>query len=257
MIRLIKFILVASVFVLCGSIQAEENHKVFMIGNSLTWGSLPNELGLDVNYHVQTNNNLHQIHTTPFINGPGSIMWQEALVNNQYDVLILQVYRGSTLVQDFEAIKTFADMQPNADIIIFTGWPMHTIFEERFYASPENLTGQSLTYIYALEGAVSAEYPDRNVFVTEHLRVLEKIRLDSASGSGHFDELADLFRDETHLSYIEGRYLSHNLIRKSLGLPISTPEGFEVSKLTKFYLDCVIQDSGCSTSWISFVVSGG
>lgn len=197
--------------------QQEEASGVFLIGNSLTYGTLPGELDGEVDYHIQPNENLHQILTDPWIGADDATLWTEALTGNQYSVIVVQIYKGTTLGQDFEAIKTFADLQPDADIVVFTGWPKHSVWEAVYPAGPVNEIGQSKTYIGALLGALQEEYPGRDVKSSGHLRVLNSIREDEGLTDSALGEFENLFRDETHLSYEAGRYLSHNLMRAALG----------------------------------------
>lgn len=200
--------------------QGGQTKTAFLIGNSLTYGTLPNQLDGEIDYHIQCNENLHQIATDPWVCVDDATLWTEALAENEYETIVVQVYKGTTLQQDFDAIKLFADLQPAADIVIFTGWPRHSVWESVYSAGPTNEIGQSKTYIWALLGALKGEYPDRDVVLSGHLTVLNSIREDANLADSALVEFENLFRDETHLSYEAGRYLSHNLMRAALDQPI-------------------------------------
>ena len=90
-----------------GGLRAEEpaTKSYYLIGNSLTWDTLPGLLDGDVQWHVDCGTSL------PFVfANPGkpcvksSTLWPAALKEKQYDVVSVQPHYGSTLQQDVETM---------------------------------------------------------------------------------------------------------------------------------------------------------
>ncbi|MEM9482457.1 MAG: hypothetical protein AAGA83_02080 [Cyanobacteria bacterium P01_F01_bin.116] len=79
-------------------------------------------------------------------------------------------------------------------------------------------------YFDALLGELALLHPDTELRVNPAIDVLESINQDIANSVSPFDALSDLYRDPIHMSLGldgAGRYLQSNLMRTTLGLPVS------------------------------------
>ena len=92
-----------------------KKQSVYLIGNSLTWDTVPGKLDGNVQWHVDCGKSL------PFIfENPGkpcvksSKLWTKALKEKQYDILSIQSHYGTTLKNDVETISKWMAMQPAA-----------------------------------------------------------------------------------------------------------------------------------------------
>lgn len=126
--------------------------RVYLIGNSLTWDTVPSRLSGDVQWHVDCGVNLSFIRANP--GKPcvkDSTLWPMALRDKQYDVISVQPHYGSTLAQDVETISTWMTLQPKAAFIIHSGWARHVQRADEFasYSPPEQML-HSPVYLRAL-----------------------------------------------------------------------------------------------------------
>jgi hypothetical protein len=91
--------------------------KVYLIGNSLTWDTLPGLLDGDVQWHVDCGKNLKYIFEHP--EQPcvkTSKPWPQALKDEQFDVLSVQPHFGTNIEEDTEIIAHWLELQPNANL---------------------------------------------------------------------------------------------------------------------------------------------
>jgi len=216
--------------------------RYYLIGNSLTWDTVPERLTGDVQWHVDCGVNLPFIHANP--GKPcvkNSTLWPTALRDKQYDVISVQPHFGSTLKEDVDTISTWMKLQPKAVFVIHTGWGRHAQHMGEFGsdAAPVQMA-HSPVYIRALIAELRQAHPGREIRQTMAQNLIAKIAEDIAAKEAPFKSLAELYRDEIHMTLDAGRYLMHNAMRHALGQPFSTT-GFE--KLTpdvKKYLDGVL-----------------
>ena len=104
-------------------VSAQDDQRVFLIGNSLTMDALPVLLGQGVQWHIDCGKNLQYIHDHP--QKPcvkSSYLWPIALAEVEYDVLCVQPHFGTRLDQDVAVISEWMRMQPQARLVIHTGW---------------------------------------------------------------------------------------------------------------------------------------
>lgn len=212
--------------------------KIFLIGNSLTWDALPGLLDGDVQWHVDCGKNLQYIFDNP--SGPcvkTSICWNEALKTKQYDILCVQPFFGTTLEQDLQVISAWLAMQPNAGLVIHTGWNRAEDFEKAYHATDEvSHMSHSPGYFRALQTQLQAKHPDRSIRISAALEVLDAVWHDIAQGQTPFGSFPELYRDEIHMTTQAGRYLMHNILRRALRQPFSN-QGFQLEAAQKEYLD--------------------
>ncbi len=213
---------------------------VFTMGNSLTWDTVPSFLDGNVQWHVYCNRNLQYI----FDNPEGhcvdtSTPWTTALVDNQYDWLVLQPFDGTTLDQDATLISHWMGMQPTARIVLHTGWAGHANFNSVYNSgNPDDTMRQSPEYFEDLIAELQLRNPGREITSDWTINYLHQIYLDIQNGVGPFTSLSQLYRDPIHMNTY-GHYLTHNTVRKAIGQPFSS-EGFAISGEIKTYLDGIL-----------------
>lgn len=216
--------------------------RVYLIGNSLTWDTVPPLLSGDVQWHVDCGVNLPFIRANP--DKPcvkESTVWPIALRDKQYDVVSVQPHYGSTLAQDVETISIWMKLQPKAVFVIHSGWAWHGKRAEEFasYVSPDQMS-HSPGYFRALVAELRRLHPGRQIRQTFVQNLLAKIAEDIAANQAPLKNLEDLYRDDIHLTHSHGKYLAHNAMRRALGQPASAA-GFEkLDPQVKQYLDGVL-----------------
>ena len=230
-----------AVAALCLSAEPAKT-SYFLIGNSLTWDTVPSRLDGDVQWHVDCGKSLPWMHAHP--EQPcvkSSTLWPQALKQKQYDVISVQPHYGSTLDEDINVISKFVDMQPNAIFVIHTGWAHHA--KRAVEYESQNVTGKlqhAPSYFRALILALRKRYPNREFRQTHAIDLLAKISADAKAKRAPIDDVAELHRDAIHVKIDTGRYLMHNAMRKALGQPFSN-KGFEqLDPEIKTYLDKVL-----------------
>ena len=216
--------------------------SVYLIGNSLTWDTVPSLLDGDVQWHVDCGKSLPFIFANPQMPCvKTSTLWPQALRKKQYDIVSFQTHYGATLAEDVETISKWIQLQPQAVIVIHTGWAHH---EKRAaeYASTET-SGKmqhSAAYVGALLAELKKQFPDREFRQTRAIDLLDHIAADIKAGKAPLTDVVDLHRDAIHMKLDSGRYLMHNAMRHALGQPRSN-RGFEkLDPNLKDYLDTVL-----------------
>jgi hypothetical protein len=234
---------VCSVGILPIILFAEQSEKsYYLIGNSLTWDTVPSRLDGDVQWHVDCGKSLPWMFDDPA--KPcvkTSTLWPQGLKAKQYDFVSVQPHYGSTLEQDVRVISAWLKMQPKAVFIIHTGWAHHAKRDSEY--ANKDATGKmqhSPVYIQVLLAELRKQHPDRVFRQTHAIDLLAKIANDVAHGKSPFVDVADLHRDAIHMKLESGRYLMHNAMRHALGQPTSS-KGFEkLDSKIKQYLDGVL-----------------
>jgi len=229
----------------------DEPARVYLIGNSLTWDTIPPRLdgGDDgrVQFHVFCNRNLRFIHNRP--NGhcvEESTPWPQALAEPSYDFLSIQPFAGTTLAEDTGLIADWAKAQPDATLVLHTSWTKLAAFPEAYAstdAAPDSPMQPSPAYFDALVARLQKELPGREIRTTNCHDLLDAVHQDIEAGRGPFKSLADLGRDEIHMNFGPGRYLTHNAMRRALNQS-PTDEGFELKPDVKAYLDAKLAAHG-------------
>ena len=232
------------------SAQEKATPRCYLIGNSLTWDTSPKLLSGDVQWHVDCGVPLPFIYAHP--EKPcvkESTLWPTALRDKQYDFISVQPHYGSTLAQDVETISAWMKSQPKAVFIIHSGWAWHTKRADEFasYASPEQMT-HSPVYIRALIAELQKLHPGRELRQTLAQNLLASIAEDISANKAPIKNVAELYRDDIHLTHSHGKYLAHNAMRFAMGQPFSQA-GFEkLDPEVKKYLDGVLAKLGASAS---------
>lgn len=216
----------------------------FLIGHSLTWDTVPTKLDGDTQWHVDCGKSLPFIVEHP--QKPcvkSSTLWPKALRDKQYDIIALQVHYGSTLKQDVEAITRLIELQPNAEVVIHTGWARSAERVEE-WSKTENsdraAMAHNIAYFKALIDVLRMKFPKRTFRRTQAMDMLQQVEADIAAGAAPISNVTDLYRDKIHMNLVTGRYLMHNAMRHALNQPRSS-KGFEKLEVsTKEYLDSVL-----------------
>ena len=104
----------------------KETRSFYLIGNSLTWDTVPAWMDGDVQWHVDCGKSLPFMYANP--EEPcvkTSTLWPKALAEKQYDVVSMQSHYGATLDEDVATVSKWVDMQREAEFVIHTGWAHH------------------------------------------------------------------------------------------------------------------------------------
>lgn len=221
---------------------ADPSRSVYLIGNSLTWDTVPSRLDGDVQWHVDCGKSLPYIFAHP--EAPcvkSSTLWPQALKAKQYDFVTFQTHYGSTLDEDAKVIGEWVSLQPKAVFIIHTGWAHHEKREVEY--SSDDVSGKmqhSPAYMAALLSRLRERFPNREFRQTHAIDLLAKVAADITESKAPLKAVADLHRDAIHVRVDSGRYLMHNAMRQALGQPRSNA-GFEtIDPTLKTYLDSVL-----------------
>ena len=224
--------------------SGQERRSFFLIGNSLTWDTVPSQLVGDTQWHVDCGKSLPYMVANP--DEPcvkSSTLWPGALEQKKYEVLAIQVHYGSTLEEDVTAISKLIQQQPEARVVIHTGWARSASRAEEWASvqrSPAASMSHGPAWFDSLLKALRRKHPDRTFERTRAMDLLQQVERDIAAGQAPIADVADLYRDKIHMDVASGRYLMHNAMRHALGQPRSS-RGFE--KLTpdmKRWLDSVL-----------------
>ena len=167
--------------------------KIFLIGNSLTWDTLPGLLDGDVQWHVDCGKNLKYIHdnpTAPCVKT--STLWPEALKSKQYDLLSVQPHFGTSLDEDVAVISAWLKLQPSAVLVIHTGWNRAAEFDAAYHAAVDTRQmTHSPAYFQALTSKLVELHPDRTIRSTSAIDVLDEMYHEIQQGQApckHFAE---------------------------------------------------------------------
>lgn len=214
----------------------------YLIGNSLTWDTVPAWMDGDVQWHVDCGKSLPFIHDNP--QEPcvkSSTLWPKALAEKQYDVISVQTHYGANMAQDVDVISNWVEMQPRAIFVIHTGWAHHEKRAQEYGKKDFLGTMQHIpAYINALLSTLKNKYPDREFRQTHAIDLLAKIAADIKAGKSPFKSVSDIHRDAIHVKLDSGRYLMHNCMRHALGQPRSAEHYAKLDPKVKAYLDTVL-----------------
>ena len=246
-VRLRRFALVMAVLcsslLLCGdrysTAQEAAPQRCYLIGNSLTWDTVPGLLSGDVQWHVDCGVHLQQI-----VNKPDtpcvmtSTLWPKALQDKQYDVVSVQPFYGTTLAQDVEVISNWMKLQPKAVFVIHSGWARQGPRADEFasYATPLQMN-HGPVYFRALLSELRRLHPGREIRQTLCQNLLALIADDIAANRAPLKNVTELYRDDIHVTHSHGKYLMHNAMRRAFGQAPSSAGFNDLDPGIKKYLD--------------------
>jgi hypothetical protein len=221
---------------------------VYLIGNSLTWDTVPEALAgpdlpaANVGWHVDCGVSLPHIKAHP--EKPcveSSTTWPEALASRQFDLVSVQVHYGSTLTEDADTIGFFMEQQPEATFVVHSGWAFHKArARELDHAREPAEMVHSTGYMRALLAELAKRYPGREPRQTFAQNLLAAVVEDVDAGRAAIGGVEELYRDDIHLTLDHGRYLMHNAMRRALDLPRSAAGFKDLDPRIKDYLDGVL-----------------
>lgn len=222
--------------------QDDSSKKFYLIGNSLTWDTVPSKLDGDVQWHVGCGKSLPFLFENPA--DPcvkTSTLWPGALKAKQYDFVSVQSHYGSTLEQDAVVISEWMKLQSKAIFVIHTGWARSAERGEEWAGTEAGgAMKHSLAYIDSLIVLLKKNHPTRDIRRTWAMDLLAKVAADAEAGKAPISDVVELYRDKIHMNVVTGRYLMHNAMRHALGQPRSVV-GFEkIEPKMKSYLDSVL-----------------
>ena len=234
-----------AIFVAPITANDSDKQRVFLIGNSLTWDTVPTKLDGDVKYHVDCGKSLPFMVANPEMPCiKTSSLWPQTLRDETFDVVCLQVHYGATFAEDIAAISQLIEHQPKAAIVIHSGWARSAERAAEWDGPAEIADSTKMVhhtaYYKRLLETLRKEYPQREFRRTYAADALQIIQNDIDSGQTPIEHLTDLYRDKIHMHIVTGRYLMHNAMRLAVRQKRSQV-GFE--KLTpelKTYLDSVL-----------------
>ena len=207
---------------------AEPAQSRFLIGNSLTWDTVPSRLDGDVQWHVDCGKSLPYIYENP--EQPcvkNSTLWPKALIEKAYDFVSVQTHYGATLERDAATISKWMKLQPKAVFVIHTGWARSKTRAEEFAKiKPGEKMEHSVAYFDALLARLKKEHPGRDIRRTRATDLLARVAADAKAGKAPFKDVAEIYRDAIHMNVVTGRYMMHNAMRHALGQHRSA-KGFE------------------------------
>lgn len=220
--------------------------SAFLIGNSLTWDTVPSALDGDVQWHVDCGKSLPYIHANPA--KPcvkTSTLWPRALKEKQYALVSVQTHYGATLQEDADTISAWIRMQPQAVFVIHSGWARSKTRAEEFgrKAVGEKME-HSPVYVASLLKELKRRHPQTRFRQTRAQDLLAKVAADAKAGKAPWKDVAEIYRDAIHMNVVTGRYLMHNAMRHALGQPRSAKAFKKLDAKAKAYLDSVLDTLG-------------
>ena len=227
-------------------LQVPDSRRIYFIGNSLTADVVPSLLQGRNKWHIDWGKNLFEINRFPdFPSVQTSTPWNQALILPVYDVLVMQPHFRTNANQDFQMMSQWMALQPNAEVIIHTGWSHHATFHETYNSPLVPAVNPEMThspaYFELLAANLQEAFPGRSIRTSSAIDVLDSIYLDIENGAAPLGTFSDLFRDQLHMNLQSGRYLMHNLIRAKLGQPFNR-DSFVIDAELREYLDSKIQE---------------
>ena len=232
-----RFLILLMIVVLLPS-SVSRADSIYQIGNSLSWDTQPALRDEFNEWHIYCNKNLQFIYDNPNGHCVGSSRpWTDALINESYDFVIVQPFVGTTLSQDAAIISEWMSMQPDATFVIHPGWTEHFNFPTHY--TQDNVDDQMLPSVAYIEDLIAALPSDREILSTRSNDILYSVYQDIQNNVGPYDGLSDIYRDNIHMTFQEGRYLMHNAVRHALGQPLSS-DGFNVDSAVATYLNSKI-----------------
>lgn len=197
---------------------------VFTIGNSLTWDTSPSQLD-DADWHVYCGRNLQFIYDNPSLHCvDSSTPWTVALTQNAYDYVTVQPHRGTTLEQDVNVISNWMEMQPEAVFVLHASWAASNLHPNVYEGTDTTRMSSSAAYFDALRSQLQSLHPGRTLKRTHSSSILHEIAQDISAGQSPYTGLHQLYRDTIHMSYGDGRYLMHNVMRVALNQGLDLAE---------------------------------
>ena len=221
------------------------------IGNSLTEDFEPRYISERAFKHISTNTEMETIVAAPTTNlTVSSHRWDLALNYDgiDYDAIIVEPFTADTPYTsttsgsptyggERDAIQTIIDSgTEDAIIVLYTGFNRKADHITDYSYTGTFTDSTPMVYCPTFFNQMYQELldnnPDKNIRLADMLGAMNLIFEDIGSGISFYSSTNDLYRDSTHLQYTPDysyntRRLAHNLIRRTLNLPIKDSFPFD------------------------------
>ena len=204
----------------------------YCLGNSLTIDTDTVNMAPMVDLCINNNEGMryHVAHPADSKNNR-TRFWQEALVNNQYDVLCMQAFQENVGDEGWELqnineeesnFQHFIDMQDQLRmIVIHQAFPTSGIISNAAYDYEQALGNGDFAYSRAyfdeLHSRLSAANPGIEIRQTRTAEAMALLKIRIAEGGSPFSSIGSMYRDGIHMHLGFGRWFIHNCARRSVG----------------------------------------
>ena len=221
------------------------------IGNSLLEDAIPRHFAERSFKHISTNTDMETIVAAPTTNlTASSHRWDLALAYSgiEYDAIIVEPFTPDTPYTttttgsptyggERDAIQTIIDSgTEDAIIVLYTGFNRQADHATDYAYTGTFNDSDPMIYCPDFFDQMYSELinnnPNRDIRLANMLEAMELIIEDIGSGISYYSAVSDLYRDGTHLQYTPNytynlRRLAHNIIRRTLNLPIKNSFPFD------------------------------
>ncbi len=213
--------------------------KIYLIGNSLTWDTVPSILGGVVHWHVDCGKSLKFIFEHP--EKPcvaSSKLWPTALKSEKYDLISVQPHYGTTVEEDLAVISKWIELQPQATFIIHTGWAKSASLVDEFADDDsEGKLTHGPAYFDELLAQLREKHPRTKFRTTHAMRLLVELKKEIDAGNTPLISIEEIYRDAIHMTTTSGRYMMHNAMRETFGQPRSSQSFSGIPEKVQVMLD--------------------
>ena len=211
--------------------RRESGPRTYCVGNSLTVDAITQALPGQVDRLINENQTLDfHVANPDSSTNTRSLVYGVALNTRTYDRIIAQPFANINnphpIQDDIDAIQTLLDLQPDADLVIYDGFPLST--------GPDNLDAPfngsfdySAAYFEELMRIIKIQNPTRDVSRTRTLETVVRAKQRILDGDSSLTQVNigvnALYADGIHMNRSHGAWLVHNSIRRHLGIEEATP----------------------------------
>jgi hypothetical protein len=210
-------------------VSAESDFRLYQIGNSHTFDSLPRDglpalfesagFNLINGWHIRCARSLNYITQHPdsvCVESNNFGKWIPALANHSWCAIVLQTHNGSTGNEELNAISTIlapvADLR-NTQVYVYVNWPRIQGREFRDvwgsgYSGGEQRVVQSASYFQWLAHELKSNHrlAEEISFIPVGNVLSELDRRFREGEFVGFNKVDDLYRDDVHMSNV-GKYV--------------------------------------------------
>jgi len=209
-----------------------EPFKSFNVGNSLTVDlelagvkAMAAEVGYDLEFglHGRCGSSLQGIWENPtdVCSTAGAFgLFGQALPNEAWDAITLQIYRGGTFADAQQSVSDFVNLaltnsaNEQATYYIYTGWGPTTLEYEEYWEQPatglaDEPISMSRDFMTNVLDSARAEFPDLDFYMIDVGEVLFRLDQEMEAGAiAGFSDVHDLYRDGVHMTVDIGRFVA-------------------------------------------------
>lgn len=230
----------------------------FALGNSLSEDAAVSQLTPLAFKNINPSQTLAYHFANPNLaNTNGSLPWGTGLYRRDYDLLLAQPFPDPTpqsIDDDLNPIKAWMELQPTATVVIYEGFGPSSWANSSTIDNPYAGTFEySSAYFDEMVRKLRDEYPLRDIRRTRSLEVVklaaDKINDSDSPLASVYSSVVnaddDLYRDGLHINLHHGRFMVHNAVRRSLGLPVNWQgefaDSFQFGKINTEYADWCLE----------------